>query len=59
VSSDPRRSGRPRREWQGWQIFAIAVAAVAIIGGVWSVVTGGGQPPAPGPTRTLIIEPTP
>jgi len=59
VTTDPRRPGRPRREWQGWQIFAIAVAAVAIIGGVWNVITTGGPSPTPGPTRTLIIEPTP
>ena len=40
-------------------IFAIAVAAVAIVGGMWNVITTGGPSPTPGPTRTLIIEPTP
>lgn len=59
MNPEPRRAGRPRREWQRWQIFAIAVAAVAVIGGVWNVVAAGDPSPIPGPTRTLIIDPSP
>jgi hypothetical protein len=42
VTRTPRR-----REWKRWHFFAIAVAAIAIIGGVWSVLDSGGAPAGP------------
>lgn len=56
-SRDPQSRGR--REWRPWHVFAIAAAAVAIIGGVWGLVSPGAPAPQPSPTGTMIIDETP
>lgn len=51
----------PKRwEWRGWHFFAMVVLAVAVIGGVWSVIELGDAPaPSPGTTRTPTVGTTP